>query len=154
MQAVPLLLLLATLAFAFKGAMFTFSRRLFSASHGGKGILAAFLTFALGIYGGYFNAGLGIMLLATLTLSGIEDVHELNGVKNLLATGITTVALVLLLASGVIAWAPALVTLAGAVFGGILGGRLARRIPRAWLGRTVIGLGSLLTAVYAIKAYA
>jgi len=154
MQAIPLLLLLATLAFAFKGAMLAFSRRLFSASHGGKGTLALMLTFGLGVYGGYFNAGLGIMLLATLTLSGIEDVHELNGVKNLLATGITSVALTLLVASGVIAWIPALVTLAGAVFGGVLGGRLARRIPKRWLEGTVIGLGSFLTAVYAIKAYA
>jgi len=76
------------------------------------------LTFALGVYGGYFNAGPGIMLLATLTLSGIKDVHELNGVKNLLATGITTVSLTLLVASGVIAWVPALVTLGGAVVGG------------------------------------
>lgn len=154
MQAVPWLLLFATLAFAFKGAMLACSRRLFSASHGGKGALALFLTFALGVYGGYFNAGLGIMLLATLTLSGIEDVHELNGVKNLLATGITTVALILLVASGVIAWIPALVTLVGAVFGGVLGGRLARRIPQRGLEGAVIGLGSLLTVVYGIKVYA
>ena len=154
MQAVPWLLLFATLAFAFKGQMLSASRRLFSARHGGNGPLAMLLTFALGVYGGYFNAGLGIMLLATLTLSGIEDTHELNGVKNLLATGITTVALVLLVASGVIAWAPALVTLAGAVVGGMLGGRLARRIPKKWLEGTVIGLGSLLTAVYSFKVYA
>lgn len=154
MQAVPLLLLFATLAFAFKGTMLAFSRRLLSASHGGKRVLAPLLTFALGVYGGYFNAGLGIMLLATLTLSGIEDMHELNGVKNLLATGITTVALALLVASGVIAWIPALVTLVGAVFGGVLGGRLARRIPQRWLEGTVIGLGSLLTVVYGLKVYA
>ncbi|MES2368536.1 MAG: sulfite exporter TauE/SafE family protein [Pseudomonadota bacterium] len=154
MQAVPWLLLSATLAFAFKGQMLSFSHQLFSTRHGGKGALATFLTFALGIYGGYFNAGLGIMLLATLTLSGIEDTHELNGVKNLLATGITTVSLVLLVASSVIVWIPALVTLAGAIVGGILGGRLARRIPRRWLEGTVIGLGSLLTMVYGFKVYA
>lgn len=153
MQAVPWLLLFATLAFAFKRQMLSFSRRLFSARHGKKP-LALVLTFALGVYGGYFNAGLGIMLLATLTLSGIEDVHELNGVKNLLATGITTVALTLLVTSGVIVWIPALVTLVGAVFGGVLGGRLARRIPQRGLEGAVIGLGSLLTIVYGIKVYA
>jgi uncharacterized membrane protein YfcA len=153
MQAVPCLLLFATLAFAFKRQMLSFSHRLFSARHG-KGPLAVVLTFALGVYGGYFNAGLGIMLLATLTLSGIEDVHELNGVKNLLATGITTISLTLLVASGVIAWVPAMVTLVGAVFGGVLGGRLARRIPQRWLEGTVIGLGSLLTVVYGLKVYA
>jgi len=134
--------------------MLAFSHQLFSTYHGGKGALAAFLTFTLGVYGGYFNAGLGIMLLATLTLSGIEDTHELNGVKNLLATGITTVSLVLLVASSVIVWIPALVTLTGAIVGGVLGGRLARRIPRRWLEGTVIGLGSLLTAVYGFKVYA
>ena len=154
MQAVPWLLLFATLAFAFKGQMLAFSCRFFSAHPGGKGLLALFLTFVLGVYGGYFNAGLGILLLATLTLSGIEDVHELNGVKNLLATGITTMALVLLVASGVIAWVPALVTLVGTIMGGVLGGRLARRIPQKWLEGTVIGLGSLLTAVYGFKVYA
>jgi len=154
MLAVPWLLLFATLGFAFKGAMLSFSRRLLSAHHGGEGGFAMFLTFALGVYGGYFNAGLGIMLLATLTLSGIEDTHELNGVKNLLATGITTVALTLLVASGVIAWVPALVTLLGAVLGGMLGGRLARRIPKQWLEGTVIGLGGLLTVAYGYKVYA
>lgn len=153
MQAVPWLLLFATLAFAFKGQMLSFSRRLVSTGHAGKGPLALFLTFALGLYGGYFNAGLGIMLLTTLTLSGIEDMHELNGVKNLLATGVTSVALAPLVASGVIAWTPALVTLAGAIVGGVLGGYLARRIPRKWLEGTVIGLGSLLTAVYGFKVY-
>jgi uncharacterized membrane protein YfcA len=154
MQAVPWLLLSATLAFAFKGHMLAFSRRLFSSRHEGGGALAASLTFVLGVYGGYFNAGLGIMLLATLTLAGIEDAHELNGVKNLLATGITTVSLILLVTSGVIAWIPALVTLAGAMVGGLLGGRLARRIPRRWLEGTVIGLGSLLTVAYGFKVYA
>ncbi|MDA8129402.1 MAG: sulfite exporter TauE/SafE family protein [Betaproteobacteria bacterium] len=153
MQAVPWLLLFATLAFAFKGRLLATSRRLVSADPSGKRPLALFLTFALGLYGGYFNAGLGIMLLATLTLSGIEDMHELNGVKNLLATGVTSVALAPLVASGVIAWVPALVTLVGAVAGGLLGGRLARRIPKRWLEGTVIGLGSLLTAVYGIKIY-
>jgi uncharacterized membrane protein YfcA len=154
MRAVPWLLFFATLAFAFKGAMLAFSRRLFSTGHGGRRHLAVLLTFALGVYGGYFNAGLGIMLLASLTLSGIEDAHELNGMKNLLATGITTVSLILLVASGIIAWAPALVTLVGAVLGGVLGGRLARRIPAKWLESTVIGLGSLLTVAYGFKVYA
>lgn len=153
MQAVPWLLLFATLAFAFKDAMLSWSRRRFAASHGRAGMPAVLLTFVLGVYGGYFNAGLGIMLLATLTLAGIDDIHELNGVKNLLATGITTVSLFLLVASGVIAWGPALATLAGAVIGGLLGGRLARRIPKRWLEGVVIGLGGLLTAVYAFKVY-
>jgi uncharacterized membrane protein YfcA len=154
MRAVPWLLLVSTLAFAFKGAMLAWSRRLFSKSAAGRETLAVLFTFALGIYGGYFNAGLGIMLLATLTLSGIEDAHELNGLKNLLATGITTVSLVLLISSGLIVWVPALVTLAGAVVGGVMGGRLARRIPKKWLEGTVIVLGSLLTVVYGVRVYA
>jgi uncharacterized membrane protein YfcA len=154
MRAVPWLLLFATLAFAFKAALLAFSRRLFSASGHAQGSFATLLTFALGIYGGYFNAGLGIMLLATLTVSGIDDVHELNGVKNLLATAITTVALTLLVASGTIAWVPATVTLAGAVVGGVVGGRLARRIPKRWLEATVVVLGGLLTAIYGLRVYA
>lgn len=153
MQAIPWLLLFATLAFAFKSAMLTLSRRVFAASHQGTRVTAVLLTFVLGIYGGYFNAGLGIMLLATLTLSGNEDIHELNGMKNLLATGITTVSLFLLTASGLIAWYPAAVTLLGAMAGGLLGGRMARRIPKKWMEGTVIGLGSLLTAAYGFKVY-
>ena len=152
MRAVPWLLLFATLAFAFKGTLLSLSRRMFAARHEG-GFPAVAATFLLAIYGGYFNAGLGIMLLAALGLSGVEDGHELNGLKNLLATAITTVALVLLMASGVIAWIPALVTLLGAVAGGVLGGRLARRIPRRWMEGTVVALGSLLTLVYGFKVY-
>lgn len=153
MNLVPVLMLVATAAFAFKSRMLAFIRYFLAHSHHSHRILTIVLTFLVGLYGGYFNAGLGIMLLAALSLGGIEDHHELNGMKNLVSVSVSTFSVIVLVISGAISWPHAWVTLLGAILGGYLGGRYARRISKSWLERIVIGMGSLLTVVYAIKVY-
>ncbi|MDP2961623.1 MAG: sulfite exporter TauE/SafE family protein [Sulfurimicrobium sp.] len=153
MRLVPVLMLAATAAFAFKTRVLAQIRGFLAHSRHSHRILTIILTFMVGIYGGYFNAGLGIMLLAALSLGGIEDHHELNGLKNLVSVAVSTFSVIILVISGAISWPHAWITLLGAIAGGYLGGRYARRIPKLWLERIIIGTGSLLTVVYAIKVY-
>jgi hypothetical protein len=153
MGLVPILMLVATAAFAFKTRVLARIRGFLAHSHSTHRNLTIALTFLVGLYGGYFNAGLGIMLLAALSLGGIEDHHELNGLKNLVSVAVSTFSVIILIASGIISWPHAWVTLLGAMAGGYLGGRYARRIPKIRLERIIIGVGCLLTVAYAIKVY-
>ena len=93
------------------------------------GALAAQL--AIATYGGYFGGGMGIVMLATLAMAGMTDIHEMNGVKSVLAAAINAVALATFVLHGAVAWRPGFVMVAGAIVGGYAGASLARRIdPR------------------------
>lgn len=105
------------------------------------------------IYGGFFGAGLGIMLMASLSSLGIDDIHINNALKNLLAAIVTSVAVVIFALSGAVNWEYAAVGFTGAVVGGVLGSKLARWLPASWLKKVVISFGSFLTVFYAIKFY-
>ena len=76
-------------------------------------------------------AASGIMMLAALSVAGITDIHEMNGLKAVLAVVINGVALVEFVAHGVIAWAPGLIMVAGGILGGYFGASFARRLPQA-----------------------
>ena len=95
----------------------------------------------VGIYGGYFGAGIGIMMLAALSLMGHTDIHHMNGVKNLLAVAINGIAIVYLVFTDLILWPDALVMAVGAIAGGAAGAGTARRVGRLVVRRIVIGVG-------------
>ena len=103
------------------------------------------------IYGGYFGAGVGIMLMAGLTVAGLDDPHAANALKNLMAAAINGVAVLVFILDGTVVWPAALVMLAGAVAGGVFGARLARRLPPKLFRWLVIGVGSLLTVWYFVR---
>jgi uncharacterized membrane protein YfcA len=153
LKLVPFLLLVATALFA--GSPLILRRLRARAPAGrvrlGPGKLAMMTVVAL--YGGYFGAGIGIMMMAGLSLAGLDDVRVANAVKNLLAGAINGVAVVIFVASGAVAWPSALVMLVGAVTGGALGGRLAGVIPVKTLRVGVIAIGSFLTVWYFWRAY-
>ena len=147
---VPFLLLLATVVFAGSGRLLKWLRSRAPAPAKPRlnhpAILATIGFCA--IYGGYFGAGIGIMMMAGLTLAGIEQLHLANAMKNLLAAAINGVAVVVFVVSGIVDWPSALGMLAGAICGGFLGARLARRIPAQALRMVVISVGSLMTVWY------
>jgi uncharacterized membrane protein YfcA len=148
---VPLLVGLATLAFACGPLLARWvARREGRAS--ARWPLA--VVFVVCTYGGFFGAGLGVMLMAVLLALGVRDMHENNRAKNLIATAVTTTSLLLVAASGLVAWAPATVVLAGAVAGGALGGRWAERIHPARLRLAVIAAGAVLTVHYGLRYWA
>jgi uncharacterized membrane protein YfcA len=96
---------------------------------------------AVAVYGGYFGAGIGIMMLAALSLMGHTDIHQMNGVKNVLAVAINGVAIGYLVFTDLILWQDALVMATGAIVGGVAGAGTARRIGRAAVRRIVIVVG-------------
>ena len=95
----------------------------------------------VGIYGGYFGAGIGIMMLAALSLMGHTDIHQMNGVKNLLAVAINGIAIAYLVFTGLILWPDAMVMAVGSIIGGAAGAGTARRLGRPGVRRIVIGVG-------------
>ena len=98
----------------------------------------------VGLYGGYFGAGIGILMLAALSLMGHTDIHQMNGVKNLLATCINGLAAALFIYNGLVIWPDALVMMGGAILGGIGGAGLARRAGRQAVRRIVIVVGFVM----------
>ena len=103
----------------------------------------------MAIYGGYFGAGMSVMLLALLSISRRDDFRATNVLKNLLSGLTSFVAVVVFMVQGIVAWPSTLAMMAGALIGGFLGGRLVRVLPAAVVRWIVIAVGSILTLVYA-----
>jgi uncharacterized membrane protein YfcA len=97
--------------------------------------------FLVAIYGGYFGAGIGILMLAALALMGLTDIHQMNGLKNFFAVCINIVAAAYFIASGRVAWAYALIMVVGAIAGGYGGAGLARKLGRRFVRGAVIAIG-------------
>ncbi|WP_407112969.1 sulfite exporter TauE/SafE family protein [Bradyrhizobium sp. LMG 9283] len=101
------------------------------------------------IYGGYFGAGLGVMLLALLTLTGKESLRTLNALKNLYATVAALAGVVIFALSGTINWPSTFVMLTGALAGGFVGGKLVGVLPAVAVRGAIVALGAVMTAAYA-----
>jgi hypothetical protein len=144
---VPWLLLLATGLFAFGTVL---AQRLRSLGLHGNGAMLGTL-FAVSVYGGYFNGGLGILLLAQLSLFGMTDLNAMNGLKNLFSAVLTAIAVVAYAAGGAVEWPKALLMTVAAVAGGYVGARLGRRIPKPVLRAGIITIGLVMSAVFFLK---
>src|SRR6267142_2074285 len=144
---VPLLIGFATLLFALSGRIraWIVSR---AATSDGTGS-AALLFAPVAVYGGYFGAGMSVMLLAILSVSRPGDFRTINVIKNLLSGLTSAVAVVVFVLQGVVAWPPTVVVMAGAVLGGFAGGRLVRVVSPDLMRWIVIVVGTILTVVYA-----
>jgi uncharacterized membrane protein YfcA len=103
--------------------------------------LVIVLQLAIATYGGYFGAGIGILMLALMSLLGIDSVHELNGLKTLLATCINGVAAVCFVCAGAADWPRALIMIAGSIAGGYGGATVARRLGQRPVRLLVIAIG-------------
>jgi uncharacterized protein len=148
-QMIPVLLGLATLIFA-SGPKLARISALQVPPNRASWLVSVFL---ISVYGGFFGAGLGVMLMAVLLMLGVHGTHENNALKNLLATCITTTSAVLMIASGLVAWLPAAIVTVGAALGGLLSGRVAQKISPMHLRRAVIGLGCMLTVIYGFRRW-
>ena len=97
--------------------------------------------FATGVYGGYFGAAQGVILIALLGIFLDDTLQRLNGLKNVLAALVNGIAALLFIVFADVAWAPAGLLAAGAVAGGQLGATLGRRIPPGWLRAVIVVVG-------------
>ena len=102
---------------------------------------ASVLQLLTGVYGGYFGAGMGIMMLATLSLLGFANIHQMNGLKNLLGMTINLVAALYFIFVGLVHWPEALVMAVGAIVGGYAGAGLARKLGAKFVRVSVIVIG-------------
>jgi uncharacterized membrane protein YfcA len=160
---VPWLLLVATMTFAFGPVVQQWFKRLALAKQRaaatdpnsvGNG-LGSWIGYALAsVYGGYFGAGQGIMLMTVVTMSGVEDLQEANAIKNAVATFVSLVAVVMLGFRGMILWNYGLLMIAGALIGGFLGGKLARVLSKRTLRAFVLVVAVFLTVTYFWRTYA
>jgi uncharacterized protein len=100
--------------------------------------------FFVGVYGGYFGAGIGILMLGALGLLGFSDIHQMNALKNVLAIFINGVAAVWFVLAGAVIWTDVLLMTAAAVAGGYTGPRLAYRFGRRAARVTVVVIGLLM----------
>jgi uncharacterized membrane protein YfcA len=109
------------------------------------GVLVQFIT---AIYGGFFGAGMGIMMLASLGITERGDYHRLNATKNLLSIVIAAVAIIVFTSGGLIGWAEALVMIPAVALGGWSGVWMARRVPQLYLRLFVVAIGVFLAFYY------
>jgi uncharacterized protein len=148
---VPFLVLGATLLFLLHGPV---TRRLLRRGGAGDYEEAAgplprpswivlLAQFGVAVYGGYFGAGIGILMLATLGAMGLTNIHRMNGLKNWGAMCINAVAAAAFIVSGIVDWPVALTMAAGGLLGGYGGARIALQIGQKWVRRTVIAIGLL-----------
>ncbi|WP_029003543.1 sulfite exporter TauE/SafE family protein [Azorhizobium doebereinerae] len=142
---VPGLVGFATLAFACGRRIQALLPPAMADSAAGRATLVA----ATSVYGGYFGAGLGVMLLAVLAITGREDVRAVNALKNLLASAVSAVAIAIFAVQQAVSWPQTLVMLTGAIGGGLAGGRLVSVLPATVVRTLVIAFGTAMSAVYA-----
>jgi uncharacterized membrane protein YfcA len=139
---VPILILLAVALMAFKPA--PSAEHAPVRAHTGRATGGTFLT---GIYGGYFGAAQGVILLAVLRLAFDDDLQRLNAVKNVLAGIANGVAAVLFVAVAHVAWGAAALLAGGSIVGGAAGAAYGRRLPERWLRRIVIVGGTIVAVI-------
>jgi uncharacterized membrane protein YfcA len=109
--------------------------------------------FVVATYGGYFGAGIGILMLAALGLLGLTDIHQMNALKNLLAACINGVAAIYFAISGSVLWTDGLLMAAAAVVGGYGGAGLARRLGRKFVRRAVVVIGLAMALSLLVRGY-
>lgn len=143
---VPYLVLLATVLFLFSNKIAALGEAL--ARRTRNKTLPYGVQGLVGIYGGYFGAGMGIMMLASLPLTEGGEYHRVNAAKSLMATVMQGVAVILFLWVGDIDWAAAGIVATASITGGYLSIRIGRHLPSHWLRRFVITVGLSLSAWY------
>ena len=107
--------------------------------------------FFISVYGGYFGAGIGILMLATLGMMGMADIHQMNTVKGILGFLINIVAALYFAIAGLVNWPAAIVMAIGSMIGGYTGAALAQRIPQKSVRWIITGIGAVLTLVMFVK---
>jgi len=152
---VPFLILLASSLLAIQNPIRSWlTQRLKQGKTGNIPEYWIFLPVFLGaIYGGYFGAGLSVILLAVLGLILNDNLTRLNALKQIIAFSANLSAALLFLFSGKVAWSIAAVMMAGALLGGTLGGRLAGKVKPATLRWIVVTIGFVVGIIYLVRTF-
>ncbi len=157
-RIVPLLILFATILFAASDWIKQLMVREDASSHGGEqlnwlsGAWGFGFQLFVATYGGYFGAGMGILMLASLSLMGLRDVHRMNALKTVLGSTINGIALVYFILRGLVRWDIAIMMGIGAIIGGYAGARLAKRVNQRALRIFIVLVGLVVSTWLFVKA--
>lgn len=152
-RLIPWLLLAATAMFAFGPQL-----RRWADGHRAGGAQASRAKAVAGLllvagYGGYFNGGMGILMLALFGLLGQTKLNAMNAIKNLVSTLLTAIAVAIYAIGGIVQWKEALIMMVAATLGGYLGARGARKLPPAVLRWSIVVIGLVMTVLFFIKLH-
>jgi len=155
-EAIPWLLLFATMLFIFGGRLNGMLKQLASrhrhASSAGVGLLLLLLL-GVCIYGGFFNAGLGIITLSYLALAGYTNINTMNGLKLLISTVVSLIAIAVFIVNGIIVWYEGTIVLLGTLVGGYVSAHISRQLPQQQIRNFVIAASCAITVYFFYDVY-
>ena len=144
---IPWLLGFATLLFAFGNYVSKLAEKT-SDTNGFKSNIATLLVC---IYGGYFNGGLGIVLLALFSTLGMRDIHLMNGLKNIMSFALSAASVVTFAIAGIVFWKYAIIMMIAATIGGYFGVIVARKLSKSIIRIIIVIIGTIMTFIFFIK---
>lgn len=156
-KAIPWLLLFASVLFIWGAQLNAFLKRAASSHRHASligGVLLSFMLLGVCVYGGFFNAGLGIIILSYLALAGYQDINTMNGLKLLVSSFVSLIAIVLFVIDGVIVWYQGSLVLLGTVAGGYVAAHWSRNIPQHYVRSFVIVASIAITLYFFYDVYA
>ena len=155
-EAIPWLLLFATLLFIFGSRLSDIFRQLASRHRHASsigGLLLLLMLVGVCVYGGFFNAGLGIIILSYLVLAGHTNINAMNGLKLLTSTCVSLAAIALFIYNGEIAWYEGSIVLLGTLTGGYVAARISRQISQGYVRKFVAIAGVSITLYFFYDIY-
>ena len=157
-KMVPFLILFATILFLLQGAFRRFAGLSDNSNtpatpHHHAVWAAVLFQFFVAVYGGYFGAGIGILMLASLGCLGLTNIHEMNGLKTVLASVINFVAAIYFIFAGIIDWPKAALMTVGAVAGYFVGAHYSQRLPQRRVRQIITSVGFFIAAVMFYKQF-
>lgn len=154
MRVLPWLTLGATLLFAFGRKIAGGRKSVIEHQTTGAALgTATLFQFCVGIYGGYFGGGMGIVMLAMLAALGMTDIHAMNAFKSVMGSVINGVAVITFIVAGAVYWRHGIVMIIGAIGGGYMGAHYAMKLPQVWIRWFVVMVGTAMTVYFFWKAY-
>jgi len=152
---VPWLLLFATVMFVFGPKVNAALKQAASGHHhisklGSYTLLLLLLLVCA--YGGFFNAGLGIVALSYLALAGYRDINSMNGLKLLISTAASLTAIIIFVIEGAVVWSEGTILLVGSLLGGYVAANVSKAIPAAYVKRFVVLIGGGMTTYFFVQA--
>ncbi|WP_029811157.1 sulfite exporter TauE/SafE family protein [Vibrio parahaemolyticus] len=150
LEAIPWLLLFATLLFL-TGSRLTMLIKSITREHKHAGVLGlialSLLLVGVSAYGGFFNAGLGVIVLSYLVVAGHQDINLMNGLKLLVSTCVSLIAIVIFVANGSIDWSKGSMVMVGTLVGGYLAARVSRQLNPSHV-KGFVALSSIIITIY------
>ena len=145
-RLVPFLILFATILFMVQGTINRWLRLqpIVAEPKTSWWLGAIVFQFFSSMYGGYFGAGNGILMLAAMGLLGLHEIHRANGIKNFLGICINSIAVLSFALTDLVVWSDALLMAVGALLGGYFGASMAVRVGRVWVRRGIVAIGFVI----------